>query len=153
MDEAIKRNTPWHLWAVGVLATLWNAFGAYDYVMTRQRDADYLQGMMPGMDPQAVLAWIDAFPIWAQFGWGLGVWGGLLGSLLLLARSRYAVHAFAASLVGAVFSLGYQLAAAPPMPGAEALGAMNTVMPIVIIAVAALLLYYAQRQRGRGVLR
>jgi hypothetical protein len=26
--------TPWHLWLVGVLALLWNSFGAFDYVMT-----------------------------------------------------------------------------------------------------------------------
>ena len=23
-------KTPWHLWVVGVLALLWNGFGAYD---------------------------------------------------------------------------------------------------------------------------
>lgn len=153
MEQAMARSTPVHLWIVGALATLWNAFGAYDYLMTRARNTDYFAGMMPGVDPDAVLAWIDGFPIWAHFGWGLGVWGGLLGSLLLLARSRYAVHAFAASLIGAVVSLGYQMIAAPAMPGAEQLGAMTSVMPLMIIAAAAALLYYAMRQRANGVLR
>ena len=152
MDQAMARSTPVHLWIVGALATLWNAFGAYDYWMTRSRNTEYFEGMLPGIDPNAILGWIDAFPIWAQFGWGLGVWMGLLGSVLLLARSRWAVHAFALSLVGMVLSFGYQFAGAPPMPGEEQVGAMKY-MPLVIAAVGAALLYYAYRQRERGALR
>jgi hypothetical protein len=41
--------------------------------------------------------------------WALGVWGALAGSMLLLLRSRRAVTAFAASLVGLAVSTGYQL--------------------------------------------
>jgi uncharacterized MnhB-related membrane protein len=106
---------------------------------------------MPSVDPNAMLAWIDGFPLYAQVGWGLGVWGGLIGSLALLLRSRWAVWAFALSLLGAVVSLGYQIVAAPPLAGTE--GMMSTVMPFVIIAVAAALLYYANRQKQAGVLR
>lgn len=108
-----------HLWIVGALALLWNSFGAFDYLKTRMRDTDYLASMMPDVDPNAILAWIDGFPMWAQFGWGLGVWGGVLGAILLLARHRWAVPVFAASLVGAIVSLGYQLLAAPPLAGFE----------------------------------
>lgn len=151
MEEATVARTPAHLWVVGLLATLWNGFGAYDYLMTRARNTDYLAGMMPSVDPQAMLDWVDAFPIWAQFGWGLGVWGGMAGALLLLIRSRFAAHAFGLSLIGAVLGLGYQIVAAPPLPGAE--GAMFTIMPYVIILVAALLLYYAADMAKKGVLR
>ena len=104
------------------MALLWNGFGAFDYLMTRMRNVDYFKSAMPDADPQAVLAWVDAFPFYAQFGWGLGVWGGLVGAILLLMRSRWAVVAFAASLVGAVLGLGYQLLVAPPMPGMEGPG-------------------------------
>ena len=142
---------PKGLYVVGVLALLWNGFGAYDYLMTRMRNMDYIAGMMPDADPNAVLAWIDAFPIWAQFGWGLGVWGGLLGAILLLVRSRWAVPVLAASLVGAVLGLGYQIVAAPPLAGMD--GAMNELMPFVIILVALALFLYARAMRARGVLR
>ena len=153
MQDVVQSRTPAHLWVVGVLALLWNAFGAYDYMMTRMRNTDYFASMMPGVDPNAVLAWIDAFPIYAQVGWGLGVWGGVLGSVLLLMRSRYAVWAFAVSIVGMALSLGYQILRAPPMPGADALGAMADVMPLVIIFVGLVLLAYAYSQAKKGVLR
>ena len=145
------RRTPIHLWIVGALALLWNGFGAYDYLMTRSRDTDYLRAMMPNVDPNTVLEWIDGFPVWAQFGWGLGVWMGLLGSVLLLFRSRWAVWAFALSLVGIILGIGYQLAAAPP-PGAAAEG-MGSVMPYAVILIGVALLWYAWRQRDKGVLR
>ena len=151
MDDVQKAKTPVHLWIVGVLALIWNCIGPYDYVMTRMRNTDYLAKMMPTVDPNAVLAWIDGFPIWAQFGWGLGVWMGLLGSILLLMRHRWAVPVFGLSLIGAVLGLGYQIVGAPPLPGAE--GVEFKIMPYVIILIAAALLYYANRQKKAGVLR
>ena len=148
---ATQSRTPAHLWIVGALALLWNGFGSYDYLMTRMRNTEYLAGMMPTVDPQAMLAWVDAFPIWAQAGWALGVWGGLIGALLLLMRNRWAVPLFAASLLGAVVGLGYQIVAAPPLAGME--GAMNDLMPFVIIVVALALFLYARAMKARGVLR
>jgi hypothetical protein len=153
MQDVVSARTPAHLWIVGILSLLWNAFGGYDYTMTRMRNTDYLASMMPGVDPNAMLAWVDAFPLYAQFGWGLGVWAGLAGAVLLLMRSRHAVWAFALSLIGAVLGLGYQIFAAPPPPGAEQMGAMADIMPWVIILVAAALLYYAYSQAKKGVLR
>jgi hypothetical protein len=144
-------RTPAHLWIVGALALLWNAIGCYDYLMTRLRDTDYLASMMPGTDPTAVLAYVDSFPIWAQIGWGLGVWGGLIGALLLLVRNRFAVWAFALSLIGAVLGLGYQIMN-PGGPAAMHEGA-GAIMPYVIIAVAAFLLWYAWSAEKKGVLR
>ena len=148
---ATQLRTPVHLWVVGALALLWNAIGAFDYVMTRMRNTDYLASMMPTVDPNVALAWIDRFPIWAQFGWGLGVWCGVAGAVLLLMRSRWAVPVFAASLLGAVMGLGYQIVAAPPLAGAE--GVMNDVMPYVIIGVALAQFLYARAMKAKGVLR
>jgi hypothetical protein len=151
MEHANRGRTPVHLWIVGVLALLWNAIGCYDYLMTRLRNTDYLNSMMPTVDPNAVLAWVDDFPLYAQFGWGLGVWGGLLGAILLLARSRWAVLVLGLSLLGAVLGLGYQALVAPPMPGME--GGLGTAMPYLIIGIALALFLYARAMRAKGVLR
>ncbi len=153
MDEAQAGRTPVHLWIVGVLALLWNGIGCYDYLMTRMRNLDYFRSMAPDTDPEAMLAWVDAFPIYAQFGWGLGVWMGLLGSALLLMRHRWAVPVFALSLVGAILGLGYQIFLAPPPPPPMGGSTMAMLMPWVIIIIAAVLYYYANRQKQAGVLR
>jgi hypothetical protein len=152
MENTVTERAPMHLWIVGGLGTLWNAFGAYDYVMTRMRNTDYFTKMMPDVDPQAMLAWVDGFPIYAQFGWGLGVWMGLLGCIMLLLRHRWAVPVLGLSLLGALLGLGYQIIAAPPPPGSEG-NAMMTVMPYVIIAVAVGLFLYARAMAAKGLLR
>lgn len=145
------RKTPLHLWIVGVVATLWNSFGVTDYFMTRTQGAAWIDQMMPGVDSVKFMAYIDGFPIWASIGWGLGVWGALAGSLLLLARSRHAVTAFAVSLIGAIAGIGYQLM--NPVDIAEMTSGAAAIIPYVIIAIAAVLLWYAQRQKSAGVLR
>src|SRR5215213_1860439 len=104
MENAVTGRTPMHLWIVGGVASVWNALGASGYMVSRLHDADLMAKMAPSVDPQSAFAYADSMPIWASFGWGLGIWTALLGSLLLLARSRYAVHAFGLSLIGIALS-------------------------------------------------
>jgi hypothetical protein len=151
MQQAVSARAPAHLWIVGILSLLWSCFGSYDYLMTRMRNVDYLASAMPGVDPKATLAWVDGFPMWAQVGWGLGVWMGLLGSILLLIRSRWAVWSYGLSLVGAILGLGYQITMAPPLAGAE--GPMMTVLPAIVILLAVFLFLYARTMEKKGVLR
>lgn len=100
-------------------------------------------------DPQRI--YFESFPLWVEAAWALGVWGALVGSLLLLARSRHAVTAFGVSLAGLATSTVYQyvLSAPPEDMQSGAMVAMN----LAIWAVAIGLLLYAIRMRTRGVLR
>lgn len=144
-------RAPMHLWIVGILSLLWNGFGGFDYFMTRTKGADYIRSVMPSIDADKMMEYINAFPIWASIGWGLGVWGGLLGSILLLARNKLAAPVFGLSFLGAILGLGYQLANPADVAGINEGG--NAIMPYVIIAVAAALFVYARRQAAHGVLR
>jgi hypothetical protein len=151
MATTAEARTPVHLWIVGLLSLCWSGFGCFDYLMTRMRNTDYLASAMPNVDPNAMLAWIDRFPLYAQIGWGLGVWMGLLGSVLLLLRNRWAVWSYGLSLLGAVLGLGYQIALAPPLAGADR--PIDKAMPFVIILVAIGLFLYARAMEKRAVLR
>ncbi|WP_395330888.1 hypothetical protein WBP06_00815 [Novosphingobium sp. BL-8H] len=137
-------RVPRHLWLVGIVALLWNAFGCLDFSMTVTRNPDWLAPL----SPQAI-DWLDETPGWAVMAWGMGVGGGLLGALLLLLRSRWAIAAFTLSLLGLAGSQVYQFMV--PMPGAASGG--NFVLTAAIWIVALFLLGYAIRMRGRRVLR
>lgn len=140
-----------HLWVVGILSLLWNCFGAYDYTMTKMRNIDYVAGMTPaGIDPAALLAYIEGMPIYAHIGWGLGVWAALAGSVLLLMRNRYAVWAFGVSIVGMVLSFGYMFLG-PPMPGSEEAGMMKY-MPLIIVVLGIAQFAYARAVEKKGLL-
>lgn len=140
--------TPKHLWAIGILSLLWNAFGAYDYTMSHVGGLAYFETM--GLDA-AAFAWFEAMPAWATAAWAIGVWGSVLGSILLLGRSRHAVTAFLLSIVGAVVSFGYQFAS-PARPASLDEGAA-AIMPVVIVVLIVAQWYYARRQAAAGVLR
>ena len=146
MQEAVQARAPAHVWIVGVLATLWNAFGAFDYVMTQTNNEAYLSQFTA-----EERAFFDSFPAWMEALWALGVWGALIGSLLLLVRSRYAVLAFGTSLVGIVVGMGYQYLAMEA-PESMMSGAMALV-PWIILVVGIALLVYARKQAATGVLR
>lgn len=148
MTDTMKAATPWHLWAVGVISLLWNAFGGYDFVMSVTQGETYWRAS--GMT-DAMIAYYNAMPTWMYVPWVLGVWGAVAGSILLLLRSRYAVHAFGLSLIGAVVSLVYGLVIdkAPPPPPEMAVMAY---MPWVIVVIAAFLAWYAWTMGKKGVL-
>jgi hypothetical protein len=148
MQQAVTARTPAHLWVVGILSLLWNCFGAYDYLMTRMHNMAYLSRTG---DPNAILAWVASMPLYAQIGWALGVWGGLLGAVLLLMRSRYALWAFVASLIGMALSFGWQALAASA-PGASNSAGMRYMM-VFIILLGIGQAWYAWRQTRSGALR
>lgn len=150
MNTSVK--TPWHLWVVGFLSLLWNGFGAYDYLMSRTENREYLASMMEpsGVTVDDAIAYMNAMPLWANIAWGLGVWGAVAGSVLLLLRSRFAFHAFVVSLIGLVLGAVHQLT--NPMPGMT-----DTTTPLVftlvIFAITLFLLWYSRRMTATGVLR
>lgn len=150
MEDAVtRRRRPGHLWLVGIVSLLWNSIGAIDYTMTKTRNMWYLKDMGGFTDAQ--IAYFDSFPAWAVGFWALGVWGALLGSLLLLLGNRHAVTAFAASLVGLAATTLYQFVLTTPP--AEFTGAGFMAFNIFLWAVAIALLMYARAMQRSGVLR
>lgn len=141
-------RTPWHLWVVGVVSLLWNAFGAFDFVSTISRGEAYLREM--NFD-QAMIDYFLAMPDWMYVPWTLGVWGAVIGSIMLLLRNRFAVWAFALSLIGAVVSLVYGQFIDPPPLAPDM--AMMKWMPFAIMLITVLLFVYAFNIRRKGVLR
>jgi hypothetical protein len=146
MTGTAKSKTPWHLWTVGIVGVLWNSFGCYDYFMSNTAGEPYFRQM--GMT-DAQIAHYVAMPSWMTGVWAVGVWGAMLGSLLLLLRSRWAVEVFLASLVAYVVSLIYAYFISPA-PGNS--GAMMAIQA-VIFAGCVFFLRYAIGQRKAGRLR
>jgi hypothetical protein len=144
--NSVGGRTPWHLWVVGVIAVLWNGFGAYDYVMTNTKGDAYMSGM--GMTA-AQIAYFHAMPSWMTAMWAIGVWGGMAGAILLLLRSRWALHAFAVSLAALLVSLVYTFLLSN---GGEVMGA-GALMYLAVTAGAVFFLWYALSMTKRGLLR
>ena len=136
-------RTPWHFWLVAAIAVLWNGFGGYDYTMSHLQGETYYRQM--GMT-EAQIGAMAAYPSWMHAVWAIGVWGSVLGTILLLVRSRWAFPAFAVSSLGAIGALAYT--AMTP-----ALASMGLIMPAVIVVICLFFVWYARSMAKRGVLR
>ncbi len=139
MTATTSAKPPISFWIISAISLMWNAFGGYLYIMTQRRDPSVLEGT-----PEVVLRGLEAMPIWATSAYAIGVWASLIGSVLLLLRSRHAGNAFLVSLIGAAVSFGYQFSAAMvPSPA----------VPAMIIGIVAFLWWYAKRCAALGILK
>jgi hypothetical protein len=142
---ASNGRTPWHLWVVGVFAVLWNAMGAFDYLMTETRNEGYMSNFTPEQ-----LEYFYGFPVWVVATWAIAVWGGVLGSVLLLLRKKSAVPVFLVSFLSMVVTSIYNFGLSN---GLETMGDPFSLFFSALIFVFALLLYiYARAMKNRGVL-
>jgi hypothetical protein len=139
-------KTPIHLWIIEGIALIWNAGGAYDYVMTQFQDEAYL-----AMLTDAQRAFLDTGPIWFEAAWAVGVWFSVLGSVLLLLRSRFAGAVFGLSFLGLMVSSVYSFGIADRT--GLTLSPAQMGFTIAIFVVLAVLWIYARAMTRRGVLR
>ena len=138
MATTARTGAPWQFWTIAVLGLLWNCIGVYFYIQAR-------------LDPDAVMTgatgemrdYVANMPLWANIGYGFGIWGSFAGSVLMVLRSRYAVSAFWVSLIGAIVSFAGQAVA----------GVLRPAEPVVILAVIAFLLWYSYRAVAKNYLR
>jgi hypothetical protein len=147
-----RASAPWHLWVIGLVSLCWHGFGGYDYIQSQIGNREYIASMTEpfGYDADAAVAYFQSFPLWADTAWALGVWGSVAGSVLLLLRSRFALHAFVVSLVGMLAGMGYQFM--NPLPGAGT-SAVAIGFTLLVLAVMLLLIWYTKRMTLVGVLR
>lgn len=139
MDETgASAKVPTSFWAVAVIGFLWNCIGAYFYIMARIDP-----GAVMGDAPPEMQDYVAHMPLWANIGYGFGIWGSFAGSALMLLRSRHAVTAFAVSFVGAALSFAGQAIA----------GVLRPAEPALILVVIAALWWYSRRSQAQGILR
>ena len=146
MTESQAQRTPWHLWVVGIVGVLWNAYGAFDYYMTKTGGVDYMREV--GMT-DAQISYMGAYPAWMTIVWAIGVWGAVTGAVLLLLRSKWSLWVFIASMVAYVISLIYAYVLAP-MPDSSS---MIMIMQAVILAGCVFFVWYAFTASKAGHLR
>ena len=142
-DVAAPSLTPLRLAAIGGI--VWNAFGVFQFYMSTFSTVDSMMGL--GMtQTQAEL--YASLPLWMPLVFGVGTVGGLVGSLLLLARNRLAVPVFAVSLAGYV-----ALFVGDWLLGVFAAFGMTQVITLCfVVGFAASLLWGSRRWAAKGLL-
>ena len=145
--DAPRAAAPWHLWVVGIVGVLWNGYACYDYFMTKTQGSAYLKSS--GMTDTQI-SHMMGYPAWRSADWAIGVWGGLLASVLLLARMRYAFHVFALSLAAFLVMVVYTYGLSD---GGKVMGQQGMIFNLIILAGCLFFTWYSWTMTKRGVLR
>ncbi len=146
MPTAVPAERPWHLVPVAMLALLWHAGGSLDYVLTQFNYEPYVSRVPPEW-----LLFFEAMPAWVTGAWAIGVWGGVLGALLLLMREHWAPLVLAVSFF-AVLAATVWLTIFSDPPLQVAVGMEFTWVMILATVVSLLLWLYARWMRRLGVI-
>lgn len=138
-------KTPWHLWAVGAATLLWNGFGATQWYFKTMHSPAFWGDLT-----LAQAQYLQNAPMWTDVAFGVGVWTGVLGGLMLLLRRKLAFNAFVASLIAVLVSTLYSQVLSN---GREIMGVSTLFAAVAVILVAAASIAYSRFARQRGIIR
>lgn len=138
MNDKTGGGIHWSFWIIGAIALIWNVMGVTNYFM--QMNPDVLTAYR-----ESERAIIEGRPAWATGGLAVAVFGGTLGSLLLLLRKSAAYYVFIASLLGVLVTYIHTLRVGIDFSLGEILGII--LMPLV---VAGFLIWYSGQVESKG---
>ncbi len=144
MSEVTGKVPMW-FWIVGILALIWNLIGASQYIAQVTMGEAELSAMT-----EAMRALYEATPAWVNGAFAIAVFGGAIGSLLLLLKSKLATWALIASLAGVIAQQSYIFFGSNTL---EVMGTAGTILPILVLVIAVALVIYARSCTAKGSLR
>lgn len=138
MTEGVK--PPRWFWIVSGVLVLWGLAGCgalYGHVAfgAEMAKTDWEKAYFAGL------------PGWFVWDYALAVGAGLLGSIAMVARSRYAQPLYIASLIGVVIQFGYVFLATDMIAHK---GVWVTYFPALIFAFAVFQIWFARRAAASG---
>jgi len=127
---------------VAVLALLWNLVGLSMFVLQVTMTPEAAAALPP--EQQRINA---AMPAIAHVFFGVAVASGVLGSLGLLLRRRWAVPLLLLSLLGVLAQMGTAYATTPVW---ALTGVGGAVLPVLLVGIGVALWWFARRSAQRG---
>jgi hypothetical protein len=129
-------------WIVSAIALVWNLMGVMAYIAQVTMSAETLQAM-----PENERALYESAPTWATAAFAIAVWGGVLGSILLLIRKKWATAVLIVSFIGIVVQMIHSFFIAKAM---DVYGPGGLAMPIMVLVFGAGLIWFSRKADANG---
>jgi hypothetical protein len=142
MKQQTKSAVPLWYWVIAAVALLWNLKGCASFAMELFAQEAVMESMT---EPQK--EWARSIPGWIYFVYVVAVSTGVAGSIGLLLRKGWTNLMFAICLVAVIVQMFYTMIISG---GLQAIGPSGLVMPSLVIAIAAALLWFSRFARSRG---
>lgn len=104
MSNLSTNKPPIWFWIVSVIALIWNAMGVMQYL-----GQAYNTESFKSQYTAEQLEMMSNTPAWAMAAFAVGVFAGLLGSVTLLLRKKWAYNLFLLSLLGVLVQMFHNL--------------------------------------------
>lgn len=132
----LKVKPPFWYWIISVIALIWNSLGVDGYLGQAYQTERYLSSF--SAEDLEIAA---NMPSWTMGAFAIAVFTGVLGSLGLLLRKKWANYLFIISLIAVIAQMGYSLS----------LGYNNHIeMTISIIVFATFLVWFSRKSISKG---
>ncbi len=137
---------------VAIIALLWNLLGCVMYLFTALMPklvTPEVLATLPEADrvaTEAQLAQLAATPSWVLWVFAIATFAGLLGSILLLMKKNLAVPVFAVSLLAVIAQDIHTFFLAK----STAAGVGGMIVPILVLVIAAFLLWLSMKAKKEG---
>lgn len=141
MISTDSKPASWY-WIVCGIALIWNLMGVMAYVAQVTMSPEALQALS---DDERML--YENTPVWATSAFALAVWGGVLGSLLLLLRRKLATPVLMISLAGILVQMYHAFFMSKSI---EVYGPGGMVMPAMVILIAIYLVWLSNNANRKG---
>ena len=143
--ETIIRSPGRMFTAVAIVAIVWNLIGVFLFIM----QVTLSPAAIASMPPAQQLVYL-AIPAWTNVAFGVAVLSGLIASVALLLKKRWAVPVFALSLLAVLVQAAGNYLATPMW---RVTGPAGLVMPLLVAGIALYLWRYAANAARHGCLR
>ena len=132
-------------WVIAIIATIWNIMGVFQYL-----SFTYLKDEMTATMTDPEIALVDGLPSWYIGVFAIAVFTGLIASLLLLLRKKWATSIFLISMIAIIIQMGYWLFVTGAM---DVYGSEAFLMPIIVIIIGVFLYLYSKKATQKGILK
>ena len=129
-------------WIISAIALLWNLTGIMSFAMNITMSSEALSAL-----PDAQRELYENTPVWLKFVFGVAIFSGVLGCILLLMRKSSAIRIFIVSLIAILIQMLYSLFLTKSV---EVYGATSIIMPVVVIGIGIFLVWYSRSAQSRG---
>ncbi len=141
-DTENPQQIPVWFWVVSALALVWNLMGIMAYIQQVTLTPEALAAMTESQQ-----ALYNNTPAWINGVFAISVFGGGLGCLLLLMKKALAQILFIISLLAVLTQMGYVFFVSQSI---DSFGPGGMIMPLMIIIIAALLVWFAKSSKEKS---
>ena len=138
MTEITRQKPPFWFWIIAIIGIIWNGLGVNQYLHQAYK-TNGLKEMY--LDPK-ILEMVLSTPSWVMAAFATAVFCGLLGSLLLSLRKKWALPLFIISLIGIIVQGYYTIFMSGAM---DVYGPGAVLMPITILIFGLVLITFTQK--------